>query len=156
MTVFTINNKKYDIDLNGNETLLEVLRDKLGLSGTKSACQDAECCACSVLVGGEVILACITLAADIHQKKILTIEGLADGEALHPIQEAFLAKGAVQCGFCTPGMIMASKALLDANPKPNRDEIKKALDGNLCRCAGYSKIFEAVEHAAQLMKNESK
>jgi carbon-monoxide dehydrogenase small subunit len=153
MTRLTINNQTYDLPLQGHETLLEVLRDQLGLTGTKSACQEAECCACTVHVNGKAVLSCITLACDVAGEEITTIEGLAQGDALHPLQEAFLEKGAVQCGFCTPGMIMASKALLDRNPTPTEQEIKRALDGNLCRCAGYSKIFEAVAHAAQRMQN---
>ncbi len=154
MVKLNINHKEYDLPLKGHETLLEVLRDDLGLTGTKTACQDAECCACTVIINGEAVLSCITLACDVEGDEIITIEGLAQGDNLHPIQKAFLEKGAVQCGFCTPGMILASKALIDQNPEPNEKEIRQALDGNLCRCAGYSKIFEAVSHAAQLLKEK--
>jgi len=156
MTTFTINKKKYNLELKGHETLLEVLRDQLGLTGTKTACQEAECGACTILVDGKAVLSCITLACDVDGCDILTIEGLSDGDDLHPIQKAFLEMGAVQCGYCIPGMIMASKALLDQSSDPNREEIKQALDGNLCRCAGYIKIFDAVEHAAKLLKDEPK
>ena len=148
----TVNNKLYELDLQGNETLLEVLRENLKLTGTKSSCQEAECGSCTVIVGGRSVLACITLAADCDGQTIETIEGLAKDDSLHPIQESFLEKGAVQCGFCTPGMIMSSKALLDKNPAPTQEEIKTALDGNLCRCACYQKIFEAVELASEKTK----
>jgi len=146
------------MDLQGHETLLEVLRDKLGLTGTKSGCEEAECGACTVLVDGKAILSCITLACDVEGQKITTIEGLSEGEKLHPLQEAFLNEGAVQCGFCTPGMILASKALLDLNPHPNQEEMENALDGNLCRCTGYLKIFDAIQKASEQLsqKNEKK
>ncbi len=156
MTTLIINKKQYQLELKGHETLLEVLRDHLGLTGTKTSCQDAECCACTVIINGKAVLACITLACDVEGAEILTIEGLARGDELHPLQTAFLEKGAVQCGFCTPGMIMASKALLDRNPQPDQQQIRDALDGNLCRCAGYSKIFEAVSYAAELMRGAQK
>ena len=153
MTRLNINNKEYELDLKGNETLLEVLRDQLGLTGTKSGCDDSECGACTVLMDGKTVLSCSTLACDAEGAIITTIEGLADGDKLHPIQKAFIDAGAVQCGFCTPGMIMSSKALLDKNTDPSEEEIKKALDGNLCRCAGYLKIMEAVRLAARKIKN---
>jgi len=158
MTNLEINNKSYPMDLQGHETLLEVLRDKLGLTGTKSGCEEAECGACTVLVDGKAILSCITLACDVEGQKITTIEGLSEGEKLHPLQEAFLNEGAVQCGFCTPGMILASKALLDLNPHPNQEEMENALDGNLCRCTGYLKIFDAIQKASEQLsqKNEKK
>src|SRR3989338_7184670 len=139
-----INNKECQIDLTGHETLLEVLRNQLGLTGTKTACEESECGTCTVTINGKAILSCITLAASVEGDDILTIEGLSDVEKLHPIQQAFLDKGAVQCGFCIPGMIMSAKALLEQNPEPTREEIDYALDGNLCRCAGYLKIYEAV------------
>jgi len=147
-----INGKTYEIDLAGNETLLEVLRDKLGLTGTKTACEESECGTCAVNVNGKSVLSCITLAKAFEGDRIVTIEGLADGDTLHPLQQAFLDKGAVQCGFCIPGMIMSAKALLDQNPEPTREEIDYALDGNLCRCAGYIKIIEAIEDAGKIMK----
>jgi len=156
MTILNINNKKHELDLKGNETLLEVLRDNLALTGTKSSCEEAECGSCTVLINGTSRLACITLACDVEGDEILTIEGLSDGNKLHTIQEAFLEKGAVQCGFCIPGMVLSSKSLLDKNLSPTRDEIKEALDGNLCRCAGYQKIFDAVEYAAEILKEKNK
>ncbi len=156
MITLTINTQKYQLDLKGHETLLEVLRDHLGLTGTKTACEEAECGACTVTVKGKAILACITLAASLDGGEVTTIEGLADGNQLHPIQQAYLDQGAVQCGFCMPGMIMSSKALLDQNPEPTQKEIEYALDGNLCRCAGYPKIFEAIQEAGKIMKEKNK
>jgi len=155
MTTLIVNQKSHTLDLKGHETLLEVLRDQLGLTGTKTACQEGECGACTILMNGKAVLSCLTLACDAEGEDITTIEGLAHGDDLHPIQQAFLDKGAVQCGFCIPGMILATKALLDRNPDPCEEEIKQALDGNICRCAGYIKIFEAVQLAAQRMKENS-
>lgn len=152
MPTLTINNKQYSLDLNGNETLLEVLRDKLSLTGTKTACEESECGTCTVIVDGKAILSCISLASNLEGKKIETIEGLANGDQLHPVQQAYLEEGAVQCGFCIPGMIMSTKALLDKKSEPTQEEIEYALDGNLCRCAGYLKIFEAVRKAGKIMK----
>lgn len=148
----SINQRTYEVDLKGHETLLEILRDHLGLTGTKTACEEAECGACAVIIDGKAVLSCIVLAGTCEGKDITTIEGLAQGDQLHPVQQAFLDQGAVQCGFCIPGMIMSSKALLDKNPAPRQEEIERALDGNLCRCAGYLKIFEAVRHAGQRMQ----
>lgn len=148
-----INNKIYELNLKGNETLLEVLRENLGLTGTKTACEESECGTCTVAVNGKAILSCITMAAALEGDRITTIEGLSDGDNLHPLQQAFLDNGAVQCGFCIPGMIMSAKALLDENPEPTREDIDYALDGNLCRCAGYLKIIEAIEEAGHIMKN---
>ena len=152
LRTLNINGKDYELDLQGHETLLEVLRDKLSLTGTKTACEESECGTCMVTIDGKAHLACIALASVLEGQKIVSIEGLADGDDLHPIQQAFLDKGAVQCGFCIPGMIMSAKALLDKNPEPTREEIDYALDGNLCRCAGYLKIIEAIEEAGQKMK----
>ena len=152
--ILNINNTAYTLELYGHETLLEVLRDQLGLTGTKTACAEAECGACTVLIDGKPVLSCITLARDCAGMNILTIEGLADGETLHPLQQAFLEKGAVQCGFCIPGMILSSKALLDADAHPSREAIHKALDGHICRCAGYIKIIEAVEYAGEIISPE--
>lgn len=151
-----INNKDYQVDLKGNETLLEVLRLNLGLTGTKTACEESECGTCTVQINGKAILSCITLAATVEGDKITTIEGLSDGETLNPLQQAFLDCGAVQCGFCIPGMIMSAQALLEKNPNPNREDIDYALDGNLCRCAGYLKIIDAIEHAAKHMQKAGK
>ena len=154
MTTLTINNKKYELNLRGHETLMEVLRDHLSLTGTKTACEESECGTCTVQVNGKAILSCISLACNMEGENITTIEGLADGDKLHPVQQAFLDDGAVQCGFCIPGMIISSKALLEKNPEPSQEEIEYALDGNLCRCAGYLKIFDAVRSAGKIMQNE--
>lgn len=152
MITLNINKREYQLDLKGHETLLEVLRDSLGLTGTKTACEESECGTCAVVMGGKAVLSCIILAADCAGKEITTIEGLADGEELHPVQQAFIDHGAVQCGFCIPGMIMSAKALLDKNPEPTRKEIEHGLDGNLCRCGCYLKIFDAVRAAGKKMK----
>jgi aerobic-type carbon monoxide dehydrogenase small subunit (CoxS/CutS family) len=152
MTTLTINGKIHKLTLRGNETLLEVLRDHLDLTGTKTACEESECGTCTVEIGGKAILSCVTLAANLDGEEIITIEGLANGERLHPVQEAFLNHGAVQCGFCIPGMIMSTKALLQKNSQPTQEDLEYALDGNICRCAGYPKIFEAVREAGELMK----
>lgn len=149
MTTLIINGKKCVLNLIGHETLLEVLRDRLALTGTKSACDEAECGTCTVLINGTAMLSCITLAKDVEGDEITTIEGLSKEKTLHPIQQAFLDKGAVQCGFCAPGFILSAKALLDHNPSPSLDEIKKSLDGHVCRCGGYLKIFDAIKQAAQ-------
>ncbi len=154
MATLIINNQKYELNLKGHETLLEVLRDHLGLTGTKTACEESECGTCTVNRNGKAILSCITLACAVEGEAITTIEGLAKEEILHPLQQAFLDYGAVQCGFCIPGMIMAAKALLDKNPEPTREEIDYALDGNLCRCGGYPKILEAVWQAGREMKKD--
>ena len=147
----TVNQKIHSLDLTGNETLLEVLRDKLALTGTKTACQESECGTCTVMMDGKNILSCITLAATLDGKSVKTIEGLANGDQLHPIQQAFIDHGSSQCGFCIPGMIMSATALLEKNPNPTQTEIEYALDGNICRCAGYPKIFEAVVEAGKKM-----
>ena len=146
--ILTLNNK-------GNETLLEVLRDHLSLTGTKTACQETECGTCTVMSNGKAVLSCITLAANAQGDEITTIEGLAQGDMLHPVQQAYVDYGSVQCGFCIPGMIMSSVALLEKNPEPTQEEIEYALDGNICRCAGYPKIFEAVIEAGKKMKSPS-
>jgi len=154
MTTLHINGKNYEVELKGYETLLEVLRDKLGLTGTKTACEESECGTCCVSINGKSLLSCIKLAADCEGDRVTTIEGLADGDKLHPLQQAFLDRGAVQCGFCIPGMIISAKALLEKNTNPTREDIDYALDGNLCRCAGYLKIIEAIEHAGKIMQEE--
>ena len=153
-TKLIINNQEYELQLKGHETLLEVLRDNLGMTGTKTSCEESECGACTVEIDKRAILSCITLACDMDGKEITTIEGLANGENLHPVQEAFLSQGAVQCGFCIPGMVMSSKALLDNNTKFNQEELEYALDGNICRCGGYLKIFDAVRHAADIINKK--
>ncbi len=152
MTKLIINKKEYDLDLKGHETLLEVLRDKLSLTGTKTACEESECGTCTVTIDGKAVLSCITLAANVEGRDVTTIEGLAKGDTLHPVQQAYVDYGAVQCGFCIPGMIMSSKALLDKNPNPTQEEVEYALDGNICRCAGYPKIFDAVHKAGECIR----
>jgi carbon-monoxide dehydrogenase small subunit len=129
-------------------TLVEAIRDRIGLTGTKASCESGTCGACTVLVEGRPVLACITLAIECDGKRVETVEGLADGEKLSALQEAFLDQGAVQCGFCTPGMLMSATALLRAHPQPTREQINKALEGNLCRCTGYNAIVAAVRQAA--------
>ena len=156
LAALTINNKTYEIELRGHEMLLEVLRDQLGLTGTKTACSESECGTCTVMVNSRAVLSCITLAMDVVDEKITTIEGLASDTQLDPVQKSFLEEGAVQCGFCIPGMIMSAKSLLDRNQNPTQEEIEYALDGNICRCAGYPKIFEAVRKAGIEMKKNQK
>ncbi len=146
---FRVNGDPVEVGVRDRETLLEVLRGRLGLTGTKQGCDVGDCGSCTVLLDGEPVLSCLTLAADVEGREVLTIEGLARGDGLHPLQQAFLDAGAVQCGYCTPGMILTAKALLDRNPRPSRGEIRTALSGNLCRCTGYRKIVDAVELAAR-------
>ena len=154
MTTLLINKKEYQVELQGHETLLEVLRDKLSLTGTKTSCNESECGACTVNINKKAILSCITLAKDVEGVEITTIEGLSDGENLNPVQQAFLDCGAAQCGFCIPGMIMSCNALLANNLNPTQEELEYALDGNICRCTGYLKIFDAVRQAADWMKEQ--
>lgn len=148
----TINNESHEIVVQANTLLVDVLRDTIGLTGTKKGCGEGDCGACTVLLDGQPILSCLTLALSCQGRRIETIEGLAQNGVLHPLQQAFIEKGAVQCGYCTPGMILSAKALLDRNPQPTTDEIKQGLAGNLCRCTGYQKILEAVEEGAQKMR----
>ncbi len=148
-----VNGDEYEIAIAPWKTLNEVLRKELNLTGTKLGCGTGDCGACTVLVDGKAVNSCLTLAVEVQGKEITTIEGLAESEdKLHPIQESFIEKGAVQCGFCTPGMIMTTKYFLENNPNPTDEEIKKALDGNLCRCTGYVKIIDAIKDAAKKMK----
>jgi carbon-monoxide dehydrogenase small subunit len=144
-----INGREHTVNVEKNWTLLYVLREVLNLTGSKCGCNTGDCGACKVLVDGEAVNSCTLLAVKAEGKKITTIEGLSNGTKLHPIQEAFIESGAIQCGFCTPGMIITAKALLDRNPKPTREEIVQALDNNLCRCTGYIKIIEAIQVAAE-------
>ena len=139
-----INGDNYEVLISPNNTLLEVLRDKLGLMGTKQGCDLGACGACTVLINGEAYLSCIMLAMDAVGKEIMTIEGIEEDGLLHPLQTAFVEKGGLQCGFCTPGMILTAKTILDEEEHPTEDTIKKKMSGNLCRCTGYKKIIEAV------------
>jgi aerobic carbon-monoxide dehydrogenase small subunit len=144
----TVNGERREADVWAGESLLYVLRERLGLPGSKNACEQGECGSCSVLLDGKLVCACLVLAAQADGHEVVTVEGLVvDGE-LHPVQEAFSETGAVQCGFCTPGFIVATADLLERNPAPSDDEIREALSGNLCRCTGYAKIFDAVRLAA--------
>jgi len=151
-----VNNEARELKVDSNRTLLEVLRDDLGLTGTKYGCGDGECGACTVLVEGKPICSCLALAASFDGKKITTIEGLATNGNLHPVQQSFIDNGAIECGYCTPGMILTAKALLDENPNPSESEIREYLRGNLCRCTGYVKIVEAVMDAARRINGGKK
>jgi carbon-monoxide dehydrogenase small subunit len=147
----TVNNQPYRLSVLPWRTLLEVIREDLGLTGTKEGCGLGECGACTVLMDGRAVNSCLVLASEADGREITTIEGLAQGDKLHPIQQAFVDHGGLQCGFCTPGMIMSAKALLDQNPTPIEEEIKQAISGNLCRCTGYAKIIESIKAAAESM-----
>ncbi len=151
---FTVNGRQVERETDARTRLLDLLREDLALTGTKEGCGEGECGACTVLIDGRAVNSCLVLAPQIDGKSVLTIEGLADGETLHPIQQAFVEKGGVQCGFCTPGFIMSTVALLQENPDPTDEEILTALEGNLCRCTGYTKIVEAVRAAAERMRGE--
>ena len=148
-----INDEKVSLEVQPHWTMLRVIRDELRLTGTKEGCGQGECGTCTVLVDGEAVNACLLLAVDADGKAVTTIEGLADGEKLHPLQAAFVEKGAVQCGFCTPGMILTAKAFLDRNPTPSEEEIRFEIAGNLCRCTGYAKIVEAIQTVAANKNN---
>jgi carbon-monoxide dehydrogenase small subunit len=145
----TINGRAYSLSIFPHQTLLELLRDELGLTGTKCGCEIGECGACTVLLDGEAVNACLVLAPQVDRREILTVEGLKRGHGLDPLQESFMDHDAVHCGFCTPGMLLSAKALLDANPRPDEKEIRLAISGNLCRCTGYVQIVEAIESAAK-------
>ena len=145
---FRINGNEVSIEAQPHWTLLRVIRDELGLTGTKEGCGEGECGSCTVIVDGKTVSSCLVLAMDVEGKEVTTIEGLAQGGKLHPLQAAFVEKGAVQCGFCTPGMIMTAKELLDKRPSPSEEEIRFHMAGNLCRCTGYAKIIEAIQAAA--------
>ena len=144
----TVNNETYDVIANPNRTLIEVLRDDLHLTGTKEGCGEGVCGSCTVLVDGTPVRSCLTLAAAVEGKEVTTIEGLSEGQRLHPVQEAFVSHHAIQCGFCSPGMILTAYALLRENPNPTEEEIRRAISGNVCRCTGYAKIVEAVKSLA--------
>lgn len=147
----TVNGEPYELLVDARTTLLQLLREHLGLTGTKEGCSEGECGACSVMLNGRLVDSCLILAMEANGGKVETIEGLAAHGELHPVQQAFIQCGGVQCGFCTPGMIMASKALLDRIPNPTEDQIRHALGGNLCRCTGYAKIIDAVQAAAGML-----
>jgi len=151
---FIINGEPAEVAFAPHKTLLEVLREDLGLTGTKHGCELGECGVCTVLVDGRPVLSCLTLGLEALDRDVTTIEGVSGQQRLHPLQEAFSDLGAAQCGYCTPGFILVSKELLEKNPNPSREEIKEALAGNLCRCTGYIKIYEAVELAAAGMRGE--
>ena len=144
-----VNERTFDLEIPAHHTLLDVLRDDVRLTGTKECCAEGECGACTVLVNGEAVCSCLVLAIEMDGRQITTIEGLVSNGQMDPIQEAFVATGAVQCGFCIPGMIMAARQLLSSNPHPTRAEIQEGLAGNLCRCGGYSRIVDAVAKAAE-------
>ncbi len=146
---YTINGRAYEAYIEPNRTLLEVVRDELRLTGAKEGCGTGDCGACSMIVNGKLVTSCLMLAPQADGAEITTIEGLATNGDLHPVQQAFIDTGGVQCGFCIPGMILAGKALLDKNPKPDEQEIRTAIAGNLCRCTGYTKIVEAIAAAAE-------
>lgn len=153
----TVNGEPVDVLVDPAKTLLEVLREDLGLTGTKHGCELGECGACAVLVNGDPVLSCLSLAVESTGAQVTTIEGVAEGGTLHPLQDAFADHGGSQCGYCTPGIILTAKALLDKHPNPTRDDIREALSGNLCRCTGYLQILDAVEAAAaELRKMRAK
>ena len=145
----TINDKEYDVPVQPNQLLVDVLRYELRLTGTKKGCGMGDCGSCTVILDGKPVNSCLVLAMQANGSKITTIEGLETEEGLHPVQKAFMEKGAIQCGFCSPGMLLSSKNLLDKNPKPSEEEIRRALSGNLCRCTGYQKIVDAVKSVTE-------
>jgi len=150
---FTVNGEPVEVSFAPYKTLLEVLREDLGLTGTKHGCELGECGACAVLVDGEPVLSCLLLAVECEGRSVQTIEGLASGTKLHPLQAAFADHGGSQCGYCTSGMVMTAKSLLDREPNPSRERIKEAIAGNICRCTGYNQIVEAIEAAASELRN---
>ena len=153
--ILKVNGTNFKVNIEPWRTLVEVLRENLGLTGTKKSCNEGECGACTVMMDGKPVASCLVLAMDAQGKEIVTIEGISKGEKLHPIQEAFLKYGAIQCGFCTPGMVMSAKAFLDENPKPTSAEVRKAISGNLCRCTGYQHIVDSIMAASRMMNKES-
>ncbi len=152
MLTLRVNGETHTVAAEPHHTLLEVLREELGLTGTKHGCELGECGACTVLVDGVPVLSCLTLPQQIGRAEVLTVEGLATGPELHPLQTAFAEEGAAQCGYCTPAMLLSAKALLDAKARPSRTEIAQAISGNLCRCTGYTAIYEAVEKASTMQR----
>jgi carbon-monoxide dehydrogenase small subunit len=155
LITLNVNGEDFEVPVAPTDFLVDVIRERVGLTGTKRGCGIGDCGACTVLVDGEPILSCLTLALSCQGKRITTIEGLGQNAELHPVQRAFVEKGAIQCGFCTPGMILSSKVLLERIPNPTEEEIKRGIAGNLCRCTGYVKIVKAVHHAAEIMAKEN-
>jgi nicotinate dehydrogenase subunit A len=152
----TVNGQRQRLEVEPEETLLAALRDRLGLTGAKYGCGEGQCGACTVILDGRRVRSCVTKVAAADGKPVRTIEGVADGDKLHPLQEAFLEAGALQCGYCTPGMILSALALLEENPNPTRDEIARGMNGTICRCGAYQRIVAAVETAAKVMKGGAK
>jgi aerobic carbon-monoxide dehydrogenase small subunit len=152
---FTLNGRLQELEVEPHELLLDVVRDRLGLTGVKRSCDVQVCGACTLLVDGRPVSACTTLAFEVRGRSVLTIEGLAENGKLHPLQQAFIDHGGFQCGFCTPGMILAAKALLDENPQPTEPELKHFMHGNICRCTGYKKIIESIMAAAKTMQGKA-
>lgn len=152
---FTLNGKSVAREVPAHRLLLDLLRDEIGLTGTKEGCGTGDCGACTVFLNGKAVNSCLVLSGELDGADILTIEGLKLGPVLHPIQKAFVQDGGAQCGYCTPGMLMMTKALLDENPDPSEEDIRFALSGNLCRCTGYAKIVQAVQDAAAVMRSEN-
>jgi carbon-monoxide dehydrogenase small subunit len=150
-----VNGESQQVSFAPYKTLLEVLREDMNLTGTKHGCELGECGACAVLVDGQPLLACLELAIECEGRAIETVEGLADGSTLHPLQAAFADLGGAQCGYCTPGILMTAKALLEAEPNPSRERIREAISGNLCRCTGYQQIYESIEEGARRMRGEA-
>lgn len=149
-----INGEPVEMAVEPNTTLLAFIREQVGLTGVKHGCGLGDCGACTVIMDGKPVNSCLVLAVQANGRDVITIEGLAQNGRLHPIQRSFVDNGAIQCGFCTPGMILSAKALLDKNPKPSEEQIRRAISGNLCRCTGYQKIVEAIQEAAQDMQSE--
>lgn len=148
----TVNGVRHKLRVKPWDTLLDVIRDQLGLTGTKEGCGLGECGACTVMMDGKTVNSCLVLAPEADGKEIMTVEGLAKEDRLHPIQEAFIECGGLQCGFCTPGMVISTKALLDENPDPSEEEIRRGIAGNFCRCTGYTKIFESIKVASRKLR----
>jgi carbon-monoxide dehydrogenase small subunit len=151
----TVNGQKHEVAIEPRQSLLQVLREELHLTGTKEGCSEGECGACTVILDGKTVDSCLIFGLEAQGRDVLTIEGLATSDALHPVQQAFADFGGVQCGFCTPGMILAAKALLENNPNPTDEEIRWGIAGNLCRCTGYVKIVEAIQAAAQRLRTSA-
>lgn len=149
LITLTVNGVQYEVAIEPRQSLLQVLREELHLTGTKEGCSEGECGACTVVLDGQTVDSCLIFGLEAHGREVVTIEGLAHADQLHPVQKAFAEYGAVQCGFCTPGMILSAKALLESNPHPTEAEIRQSISGNLCRCTGYVKIVEAIQAAAR-------